>query len=391
MHSARLLAATIVAFGLIALTKICPVAAAPLDGCKQLESSFVVEQNSTIVIPFANIPVASPKPTDKASAPLPVPSGANLVNGTIVYDLGRVRYTVSATSAPSPTPSPTPPNEGSLQAATPAPSASPTTIQVGGTDSDITATVLHGDIATLVKGSPSGTSSASPSGIGANPFSVQVMGLYPGKTPIEVRSGSVCSYVFVRVVPPNNSRFEITTGIGASNLPTTTYTSAPSLIASSPGTNVFKTEQSSGQLFLPILASYRFTTFASDFLNLSLTGGFAATGSNGRQLYGLSLGNEQFLLTFGFHSDELSVLEPGVRVGTTNTLLNGAPITYSQRTTRAFAALTFSLCEFASFLPGSTGCAGSSSSARSTSTGTASTITTTNSGDATSESATKTP
>ncbi len=108
---------------------------------------------------------------------------------------------------------------------------------------------------------------------------------------------------------------------------------------------IFQTEKSDNQLFLPILASYRLTDFPA-LSNIYVSGGVATAGGNFRQLYGISFGDGDFLVTAGLHSDEVMYLSPNYKVGSEFT--PGTPLTYSSRTTRLFAALTFSFCNIGS-------------------------------------------
>jgi hypothetical protein len=178
-----------------------------IDGCNGLQSSFTVEEKNTIEIPFTKFPLPTPKPSNSPN-PMPaivVAPGAKNVSGSVSYDLDDEHYDISVK----------PVKAGKDPAAKPGGAASPpakktkkSVLLVGGSADTIIATILGADVATLVKPSPSASPATKAEGSATpGPFTAQVMGVRAGTTDLVVRSGHVCSYAIVRVVPRNDSRF----------------------------------------------------------------------------------------------------------------------------------------------------------------------------------------
>ena len=178
-----------------------------------------------------------------------------------------------------------------------------------------------------------------------------VRGQKPGHTRVLITSGEgQCSYA-VFVAPGNaEKKLVFTTGVAESAVgaqSVSSITSPSPLPSGVPGQYVTFSERSSSQTFLPILASYRVTDWSYPW-QVYLTGGFAATSTSGKSLFGLSLGmNDQIFVTGGLHSTTVDLLQPGITPnGFTPyaTVPAGAPLTFSQRTMRPFLSISFPLC-----------------------------------------------
>lgn len=327
---------------------------ASLDGCEALPQVFTVEQSSSIEVPFTKFPepAAKPKPSPTpAPPPIGFPPGAKNVSGTMSFELNGELYVISITPTASPKEKKGQGQVGEMSVS-PSPTPTPTpNIDIRGSSDRITAVVLEGHRARVVDSSSSPSPAASSASDKASsdaspgPFKVKITGLQPGVVHLLVSSGTTCSYALVNVVMKSGTRFVVSSGIGASTIPVSTYTAAPAIAGTIPGRLVL-TEKSNGQLFLPILANYRVTDNAWPF-NFYLSGGLATRGGSFRQLYGISIGNGDFFLTTGWHSDEINIVQNAT---------GAAPIMFQQRTTRPFASLTFSLCNILQLLPGIASC-----------------------------------
>jgi hypothetical protein len=163
----------------------------------------------------------------------------------------------------------------------------------------------------------------------------------PGISNIMLGNGKMTCRYRIYVSPGRSAaKLLLTTGLGASTIPINTIasTSTPA------GQYVYYTEKSAGQTFVPVLANFRFTNLAAP-LQFYLTGGFAATSSPNKSLFGISVGSDSYLFTIGWHSTSVDVLQPGVVPNAVNALTApSAPITFMQRTTRPFAAIAFPIC-----------------------------------------------
>ncbi|HEY0383877.1 MAG TPA: hypothetical protein VGC72_16920 [Candidatus Elarobacter sp.] len=187
--------------------------------------------------------------------------------------------------------------------------------------------------------------------------------LQPGRASVLIDSSEGSCWYDIAVVPGNAQKHLVFSGgIGGSNIPSQTNVAVtPSPQPSSgPGQYIYHTEHSDGQTFVPILANYRVTDWASA-VQLYLSGGIAASGNSGKALFGLSLGmNDQAFLTAGWHSSTVDQLQPGIIPnGFTpfTAFPAGTAPTFSQRTTRPFLSITFPLCSVTSIFSGLTGSA----------------------------------
>ncbi|GAC1659317.1 MAG: hypothetical protein NVS4B3_27480 [Gemmatimonadaceae bacterium] len=235
----------------------------------------------------------------------------------------------------------------------------------GAAEGHLSAQIDNPRVASLI--SPSPAPSGEPNG--STVFIVQ--GNEAGTARLVISDGPERCVVGVAVIPAA-SRFALSSGLGVSNIPIRTYSStfvtppptptpAPSTtpnLAFLPNTlYVNPKENSGGQTFVPILANYRVTDFPYPF-NLFLSAGISASGDQSKQLYGLSYGNKEFLLTLGTHTQTVEVLTPGLRVGP-NLLAPSVPqpaTTFLRRASGPFMSLTFELCSITGLIPGTTGC-----------------------------------
>lgn len=291
-----------------------------------------------------------PKPATPASTA--TPKTLLYVNGlSIPITVGGQRIpagsTVTVQESPAPTAMPTP---------TPAPPA-PVTLSpagLGGGNADITATIPDPRIATIASAAPT----TAPVAAGTAPaVTYTIKGERPGKTQLAASQGTECALVALDVRPPAK-RFQISTGFASSSLPLDTFTSqtvapSPTPLPNTtplppqnpvPGTYIYRGERSGSQTFIPLLAHYRVTDFTS-LANFYVTAGLATNSDKDKQLYGISFGSDDFLLTVGIHSGRFDQLTPGIaRDANGNGFIPyGSPIptTFTSRTARPFFSLTF--------------------------------------------------
>ncbi len=331
---------------------------------------------------FRHVGKASPSP---AAALGHLADGTKIISGSyVVQNDDGSQYQVTVKASPRPTAQP---GSGTIAAqtvpATPAPM--PTAISGLGPVGQINATIRESQVATIVSASPVPIPSTSPGGRSAASDQIAVVytikGVQAGRAILYANDGVTC-YRLPIVVKPSAQRFIVSTGFGVSNIPVNSYTSSlvtPAPAGSPPpstpvGFYVYHTERSAGQAFVPVLASFRVTDAANQY-NFFATAGLSASGATGSQLYGISVGNEQFLLTVGEHTAQYDALTPGLAVGRNRVgaLAPGAPLTYKVRTTRPFVSVTAPLCQLAQILSAVTGGCGTSGNANGSSSSTTST------------------
>lgn len=334
----------------------------------------------------------SPSPTPTMASPLQAAPGFTIVSvgkGTVLRDPNGFLWTISP-------PTPVPPTVAAQQAkaaaakqaaadaaataaadaatkqaaadAEAAKAAKPY-LGLGAPLNGFTVTPPNNKVLSATIATPVPAASASTGAI-QNPNTVvataSVTGNEPGITLLNVYYGTAsppnpCIAFWVRVAPEPRKTFILSTGFGASSvtqnsITLTAVTPAPSGMpapVTSPGIYVTKTEASTGQTFIPVLASYRLTDSPYRY-SLYATAGFAANGDPSRLLFGLSYGDENFLVTAGWHTAETTNLIPGLKFGynAPGTFAPGQPFTYTGRTTRIFAGIVFPITALTCLLSG---------------------------------------
>ncbi|MDB5070980.1 MAG: hypothetical protein JWM87_2091 [Candidatus Eremiobacteraeota bacterium] len=235
----------------------------------------------------------------------------------------------------------------------PTPTPTPAMTPTPGADAPLSGRIEDIGVASIATAVPT----AAPNGNGLvqlqTTFSVK--GEAQGNTVLTVSQGANdCANTVAIAVRPKD-RFLVTTGIGFSSIPKTTFTTLTSTPAPAvspappppnppPGKYVFETEQSGRQTSIPLLGNYRINDAPK--IDLYLTLGYFASGDNNGPVLGVSAGRGQLLFTVGIHSANVTALSPFVNPATHRIEFNGAastidlPGTVSTRRTGLFLALT---------------------------------------------------
>jgi hypothetical protein len=289
-----------------------------------------LNNGDTTVVKVTGYQGAKPAAPAVPDVTLRVKNGVPVVIGSIAPGTAAVQIAPNITVNIVVEPSAKPAASGSPDP-TPTPSTRP-----GGPDDTLTATIKDERYASFTASPAPAASPSAGDGSAAPIVEYTIKGQHPGDTKLIVAQGDECVAIGIHVRPGINDRFIASTGAAMSFVPkyTITATSAP---APATGTLVFKTENSAHRVAIPLLFSYRLTENAHN--NLYGTVGFFANGSSGGLVYGLSFAREQYLFTFGLHSENITDFAPGV---TNNAVVPiGANTTITRRVTSPFVALTF--------------------------------------------------
>jgi hypothetical protein len=289
-----------------------------------------LNNGDTTVVRVTGYPGAKPAAAAPPDVVIHVRNGVPVTIGNVAPGGAAVQIAPNITASVTVDASPKPEAAGT-NAPTPQPSTRP-----GGPDDKLTATIKDERFASFTA-SPAPAASPGASGGAAAPVvEYTIKGQHPGDTKLIVAQGDECVAVGVHVRPAINDRFLASTGVAMSFVPKYAITATPAPAPNS-GILVFKTENSAHRVAIPLLFNYRLSENVGT--NIYGTVGFFANGSGSGLAYGLSVAREQYLLTFGLHSENITDFAPGV---TNNAIVPaGMNTTITRRVTSPFFAVTF--------------------------------------------------
>lgn len=289
-----------------------------------------------------------------ASPPAPdvtihVKSGVPVTIGSFAPGAAAIQIAPNITANVIVDASPKPANSES-----PSPTPTPVT-RPGGPDDKLTATMKDERYASF-SASPAPTPSpAAGDGAAAPVVDFTLKGQHPGDTKLIVSQGDECVAIGVHVRPAIGDRFVASTGAAMSFVPKYVITQTPAPVGS--GTLVFKSEDSGHRVAIPLLFNYRLSENAT--YNWYGTVGFFANGASSGLAYGVSLAKEQYLITVGLHSENITDFAPGIR--NNQIVPAGMNTTVTRRVTSPFVAFTLPTSFLTQLLGGGSAPTGGSS------------------------------